>query len=176
LFTEEIYLTRPILLRWAWRKYRCTADPLRLARLGPRMPTEDELLNGRGGALQKLRSVESGTAPFVELTLPDLTEIEWTVSKGEPLFAEYCLAAALISARNHARVLGKTEPDSLANRDFVLWYDRTVLNSPGLCQLMRLKEKVRLAGYTDALYEAPELARTYLTNLRDSILHHRTGV
>ncbi|MCA1557125.1 MAG: hypothetical protein LC731_01140, partial [Acidobacteria bacterium] len=109
LFTEEMYLDRPKLLRWAWRKYPCAAEPSRLARLAPDKPTPSELIHGRSGVAKKLQSIESGSAPFLEYTLPDFTEESWTVKAGEPLFAEYCLAAGAVCARNHARVLDRPE-------------------------------------------------------------------
>ena len=169
LFTEEMYLARPVLLRWAWRKYPCTAEPLRLARLAPDRPTLQEFLNGRSGVAQKLASVESGSAPLVEYTLPDLTKVASVVSAGEPLFAEYCLAAGMICARNHARVLNKLAADCLNNREFVDWYGRELMDSASFRRLMALKEKVRRSGYAHALDAAPILAQSYLRQLRDWI-------
>src|SRR6266849_44028 len=43
LFTEEDYVKERSLLRWAWRKYSCVAEPAKLTRLAPAQPTVDEL-------------------------------------------------------------------------------------------------------------------------------------
>jgi hypothetical protein len=169
LFTEELYLNRPRLLRWAWRKYSGVVEPSRLARMAPERPTFHELLYGRSGVTKKLESVKSGSAPFLEYTIPDLAERAWTVSAGDPLFAEYCLAAGAICARNHARVLDKPEPDFLGNREFAAWYDRNVLNSLAFRALMELKDKVRKEGYGKALLTAPYLAQVYLSELSECL-------
>jgi hypothetical protein len=165
LFTEEMYLGRPQLLRWAWRKYSGILEPLRLARLAPEKPTLHELFHGRSGVAKKLQSVESGNAPFLEYMLPDFAEVAWTVKLGEPLFAEYCLSAGAICARNHARVLDELEPDCLSNREFAAWYYSNILDSSAFRDLMGLKEKVRREGYGEALFKAPYLAQVYLREL-----------
>lgn len=169
LFTEEMYLGRPKLLRWAWRKYSGVVEAGRLSRMAPERPTYHELLNGRSGVMQKLQSVESGSAPFLEYKLPDFTELSWTVRLGEPLFAEYCLSAGTTCARNHARVLGRDQPDYLGNHDFVAWYDSNVLSSQALPALMDLKDRVRKEGYAEALLAAPTLAQAYLRELYECL-------
>ena len=168
VFTEEMYLERPKLLRWAWRKYSGVVDPTRLSRMAPERPTYQELLKGRSGVMQKLQSVESGSAPFLEYKLPDFTELIWTARLGEPLFAEYCLSAGATCARNHARVLARDEPDCLGNRDFVAWYDNNILSSAAFRALMDLKNKVRNEGYGEA-FVAALLAQAYLRELRECI-------
>lgn len=177
LFTEQMYLRRPILLRWAWRKYSCVIESGKLRRLAPARPDFNELLHGRAGVLQKLESIESGNAPLVELNLPDLNETRWSVHLGDPLFAEYCLSAAATCSRNHARVLGLSEPDALGNSAFAEWYDRTLIQSSPLLEVFRLKHLIRTHGYADALTTAPSLARNYLQQLRQHILdrHENLG-
>ena len=165
VFTDELYVERPELMRWAWRKYPCVVETTRLKRLAPEKPTLHELLHGRSGVLKRLKCVESGIAPFIEFTLPDFNEIKWTVELGHPLFAEFCLAAGATCARNHARVLEKPEPDRLANHDFTLWYNSNILKSRPFRSLMELKEKVRNEGYATALFSAPQLAHAYLHEL-----------
>jgi hypothetical protein len=169
LFTEEMYLGRPELLRWAWRKYSGFMEPGRLSRMAPERPTFHELLNGRSGVMQKLQSVESGSAPFLEYKLPDFTEIRWMARMGEPLFAEYCLSAGATCARNHARILGREQADYLGNHDFAAWYDSNVLSSAALRALMDLKDKARKEGYGEALVPAPLLAQAYLRELYECI-------
>lgn len=170
LFTEELYSRGAPLMRWGWRKYSCVLDKGRLSRLAPaEKPDIVELLHGRSGVMQKIASIESGRSPLVELRLPDLAQVEWTACRGEPLFAEYCMAAGAICSRNHARVLGFAEPDQLGNREFVAWYDRTVLKSLPFRELMALKERVRVSGYGEALHLAPKLAREYLVDVAKRI-------
>ena len=169
LFTDEDYVKERALLRWAWRKYPCIAEPARLVRLAPEQPTLEELLDGKGGVNEKLNIIQSGTAPMTESLLPDLKEFCWIVSAGEPLFAEFCLAGTATCARNHGRALGRPEADCLGNGDFAIWYDRTVMKSAELQQVMALKAKVRNNGYEDVLALAPELAIRYLRRLQTAL-------
>ena len=169
LFTEDEYRKERPLLTWAWRKYACVAEQERLLRLSPERPSMRELLAGKGGVDEKLRIMESGTAPMTEFLLPDFSVYRWTVSCGEPLFAEFCLAGTATCARGHARVLGYQEPDSLDNQDFAVWYDRAIMPAQEVVQVMKLKEIVRNDGYDAVLVSAPTLAISYLHRLQSTL-------
>ncbi len=154
------------MLRWAWRKYPCAVEPLRLARLASERPSRHVLLES---VEKNLHQVETGSAPFTETALPSLSQVRWTAKEGEPLFAEHCIAAALVCARNHARILGSPEPDGLGNSDFITWYDRTVMEAPELRAILEFKIKARNEGYSDVVTSVPMLGREYLRRLRNRL-------
>jgi hypothetical protein len=162
LFTEERYRQASPFIRWAWRKYSCLLETGRFARLAPHKPTLADLVSS---VHERLADIESGTAPFTEMVLPSLEEVRWTVGPGDPLFAEHCLMGALVCARNHARVLGGNEADSLNNRDFVSWYDSTVLAAPELRTILDLKTRARQEGYAEIIDYAPRFCVIYMTTL-----------
>jgi hypothetical protein len=118
LFTDQSYREQRALLRWGWRKYSCIVEEHKLQELAPLPPTINELIEGQSGVREKFVIIESGSSPLVEALLPDLQEVRWEVHKGDALFAEFCLAAGALCARNHARALRRSEADTLANREF----------------------------------------------------------
>ena len=165
LFTDKSYEDQRVLLRWGWRKYTCMVDKEKFKRLAPERPSINEFISGQSGVIEKLSIIESGSSPLVENLLPDLNEVRWEVHRGEALFAEFCLAAGALCARNHARVLGRIEADTLGNREFDAWYRSEIISSEHLKRLIELKYDVRQNGYKYALQDAPELAIEYLREL-----------
>jgi hypothetical protein len=165
LFTDKSYEEQRVLFRWGWRKYQCQVERHKLMRLAPKQPSLQEFIAGQSGVVEKLGIIESGCSPLVENFLPDLNEVKWKVRRGEALFAEFCLAAGALCARNHARVLGRIEADTLGNREFDSWYRAEVFDSESLRLLIELKHDVRNHGYRYAVKSAPELSLEFLKAL-----------
>lgn len=165
VFTEAMYREASPFLRWGWRKYRCTIEPGRFARLAPPQPSIAQLLHGPRGVHERLSALVAGRVVMHEWILPELTEVEWAVSQSEPLFAESCFSAGATIARNHGRALGCVESDSLPNREFFAWYNGSLFPSGALMELMRLKSRARDVGYRGMLPEARAHAVEFLTAL-----------
>jgi hypothetical protein len=147
VFTELSYLASPPLKRWAWRKYTCLTEPGRLARLASPRPDLTELLSGPKGVDYRLHAIASGTVTMSELILPSFLEEAFSVSLGDLNFVECCFAYALSCARNHGRVLGFGEADSLPNEKYVQWYSENVLGSEHLLQIVQIKARCRNTGF-----------------------------
>jgi len=166
VFTEQTYLESPALRRWAWRKYPCTREPGRLARLAPHQPTVAELLFGRKGIDDRLHDIERGAVEMRELVLPDLHEEVFSVTLTHPNFLECCFASVANSARNHCRVLSFPEADRLGNKEFFVWYNENIFRSDSLMALMQMKADCRIEGFSRSPVVARTLAVEFLRQLR----------
>ena len=162
VFTEELYLASPGVKRWAWRKYRCEREPGRLARMAPSQPTLAEFVAGPKGLRWRCAAIEKGAVEMTEWLLPSLVTVPLSVTPAQVNFVECCFAYAANAARNHARALGAAEADRFGNAEFFAWYDRTVLRSPELLELMAQKAHCRDAGFDLPVERARELASGYL--------------
>lgn len=169
VFTESSYLASASVKRWSWRKYKCVAEPDRLARLAPPRPDATELLYGPRGIEYRLNAVASGAVAMRELVLPSFREAMFTVSVDQANFAECCFAYALSSARNHGRVLALTEADTLTNETYFAWYNANILRSESLLELFDIKMRCRNAGFDVEPTLVRSLAVHYLQSLSDTL-------
>ncbi len=169
VFTEALYLASPPLKRWAWRKYPCEREPGRLARLAPPPPTLAEFVTGPKGLRQRRAAIENGLVEMTEWLLPSLTPVPLNVSTDQVNFVECCFAYTASTARNHTRALGLAEADQLNNTEFFPWYNRTVLQSPALLDLMAHKAHCRDAGFEVSVERARELAMRYMRALEQQL-------
>jgi hypothetical protein len=166
VFTKEGYAQEPPTLRWSWRKYRCVVEPSRLGVDQGEAPGWPEL---REMATRKRARIQAGRVQMTEWELPDFALRQWQFDADHPVFVEYCLAAALLCARNHGRVLGRPESDRLGNRDYVAWYRREVLPTEALEGIQGLKEHARQHGYAGLMPQARDHAEKYLQELLSRI-------
>lgn len=162
VFTEMSYRHLSPAIRWAWRKYRCTVDPDRLAVTAQEPPGWQEL---RAMAGRKRGRIEAGRIEMTEWELPELVERLRGFDVSHPVFAEYCLAGSLVCARHHGRILRCAEADQLSNRPFVSWYRREVMDSLALEELLELKEASRQEGFAGLVPEVKKLSVQYLGEL-----------
>ena len=169
VFTDLSYLDQSPVKRWAWRKYICVAEPARLARLAPAGPDVTELLIGQRGIKYRLDAIASGNVTMRELVLPSFQEVLFPVSLDEPNFVECCFAYSLSSARNHGRVLGHEEADSLPNETYFPWYNDNVLSSKQLLELLRIKRVCRDIGFAVDPSRVQALAVHYLRSLSETL-------
>ena len=169
VFTERSYLASPPLKRWGWRKYKCLAEPGRLARLAPSRPDLTELLCGHKGVEYRLNAIASGSVTMHELVLPSFREVVFSVSLDHVNFVECCFAYALSSARNHARVLGLEEADSFPNETYFEWYSENVLNSEALLRLLQIKTRCRNTGFDVDKSLVQTLTVQYLRSLSETL-------
>lgn len=171
VFTEQLYLASPGVKRWAWRKYRCEREPGRLARMAPSQPTLAEFVAGPKGLRWRCAAIEKGAVEMTEWLLPSLAVVPFIVTPEEVNFVECCFAYAANVARNHARALGAPEADHLENAEFFAWYDRTVLRSAELLDLMAHKARCRDAGFDLPVEQARELALDYLRKVERQLAY-----
>lgn len=169
VYTEEGYADEAKLLRWSWRKYPCLKDPCRLSRLAPERPSIRELLAGPRGVEERINCLENSRAIFWERVLPSFEWIEFATTFGTELFTEYCCAAGADTARNHARVLAFKEADTLGNNAFFPWYLKEIFPSEALEELIEMKRRARVRGYTGMSKRAHTCARRYLRALYSSL-------
>ena len=165
VFTEPSYQAQSPVKRWAWRKYTCLAEPGRLARLASGRPDLTELLFGQKGVKYRLEAIASGNVSMRELALPSFREVAFSVPLDEPNFVECCFAYAFSCARNHGRVLGFDEADSLPNETYFQWYSENVLSSIELLELLRIKRVCRDIGFGVDRSRVQTLAVHYLRSL-----------
>ena len=166
VFTEETYLAEAPILRWGWKKYSCQNEPDRLARLAPQKPGIPMLLAGPKGIQEKIAGISSGRVLMQERILPELNWVSHEYTPNHPLFAEYCLNAGATTARNHARVAGRPEADSLPNSAFFPWYHREIFSCEAFLALMEGKAAARHRGYGGLMPRVRDLALEYLRRLR----------
>jgi hypothetical protein len=169
VFTELRYLASPPLKRWAWRKYSCVTEPNRLERLAPPRPDLTELLYGPKGVEYRLNAIASGSVTMNELVLPSFREVTFSISLDEPNFAECCFAYSLSSSRNHGRILGFREADSLPNETYFQWYNQNVLSCPGLLRILQIKMQCRDTGFDVNNAMVQTLAVQYLKSLSTTL-------
>ena len=169
VFTEALYVASPALRRWAWRKYVCELDPMRLARLAPPQPSIAEFLTGAKGLRDRRRTLQRGRVEMTEWRLPAMTTVRLIVDQAQPNFVECCFAYAANTARNHARALAHAQADTLGNAEYFSWYYRHVFRSQALLELMALKARCRDTGFDVPVETARELALSYLTDLENDL-------
>jgi hypothetical protein len=173
VFTDATYLDQSPLKRWSWRKYTCVAEAGRLARLAPARPDLTELISGSRGVKYRLDAIASGNVTMRELVLPSFDEVLFSVSVDEPNFVECCSSYALSCARNHGRVLGFDEADSLPNETYFEWYSNKVLNSEQLLELLQIKRVCRDTGFEVDPSGVQALAVHYLKSLLAALTRTR---
>jgi hypothetical protein len=147
VFDEPLYRSARAVKRWSWRKYPCEIDVGRLARWCPHKPTAHDLLHDPGGVVYMLNDLRRGETSMLEWKLPDLHTERLRFDCETHVFAEFCHGAAATTARHHARLLDRTEPDRLGNNEFFLWYDENILRTSSLLPLMQLKARSRNEGF-----------------------------
>jgi hypothetical protein len=104
-----------------------------------------------------------------ELVLPTFHEMAFSVSLDDINFVECCFAYALSCARNHGRVLGFEEADSLPNETYFQWYSKNVFSSAHLLQLFEIKTRCRNTGFDADRSIVQTLAVQYLKSLSASL-------
>jgi hypothetical protein len=169
VFTEQTYVASPPLKRWAWRKYSCVTEPNWLARLAPPRPDLLELLYGSKGVKYRLNAIASGNVTMNELVLPSFREATFSILLDEPNFIECCFAYSLSSSRNHGRVLGCREADSLPNETYFQWYNQNILSCAGLLRLLQIKMQCRNTGFDVDKAMVQALAVQYLESLSTTL-------
>jgi hypothetical protein len=147
VFDEPLYRSSRVVKRWSWRKYPCERDVERLARWCPHKPTPRDLLYDPGGVATMLKDLRRGETTMLEWKLPDLHTEVLRFDCETHVFAEFCHGAAATTARHHARLLNRLEPDRLGNNEFFLWYDANILRTSSLLPLMALKARSRNEGF-----------------------------
>lgn len=163
VFTAAEYAEGTLgVMRWAWRKYVCKVDRMRLREAAPPRVTVEEAAARTVRLLDRLRD---GRTTMVEWLLPGFTRGAVEVTADAPNFAEVCFSAVANCTRHHARALGHGEADTLANAAFFAWYARETGMSGALLDLAALKDRSRDEGFGAVATDARRLAIVCLEDL-----------
>jgi hypothetical protein len=170
VFTEEGYKAEaPQLLKWSWRKYSCIVRESFFKECAPERPLIRELLHGKLGIDERIRNIQADNLVLAERSLPSLVWRPLEVPMCDNLFTEYCIAAAADTARNHGRVLGIAEADTMSNEEYFRFYAGKIFQSQEFRELMEIKRVVREQGYRGFGREAKRTAMAYLVALKNSL-------
>lgn len=139
---ESMVMRNPFILR-SWSKYECAFRRERLVEFDARTLSLDDLRRSERGPLHGQWMLSQQLISYPAFSLPSLERTSFDITLGSPESYELCFYLVGTNARNHARVVGFSEPDHLNHETFGVWYLDHLLKSNHFRDVMDWKIRSR---------------------------------